>query len=51
VARYTFAVEVFADGGAMDAEVGSELVDRGAVLVGRDEVVDLGGGEASLWRV
>ena len=39
------------DRGAMDAELDGELADGGAGLVGRNEVVDVGGGEASLGRV
>jgi hypothetical protein len=44
-------VEVRGDGGAVDAVLKGELGDRraGSVLV--DEVVDVGGGEASLSRV
>jgi hypothetical protein len=51
VARDLVAVEVGGDGGAVDAVVGWELAEGGAGLVGRDEVVDCGGGEASLGRV
>ena len=45
------AVEVGGDGGAMDAVQGGELADGGAGSVGGDEVVDVGGGEASLGGV
>jgi hypothetical protein len=45
------AVEVGGHGGAVDVELRGELADGGADLVGRDEVVDVGGGEASLRRV
>ena len=51
VARDTLAVEVGGDGGAMDAELGGELVDGGACSVGIKKVVEVGGGEASLGRV
>jgi hypothetical protein len=51
MARDTVSVEVFGDGGAVDAVVGSQLADRGACLIGSDQVVDVGGGEASLGRV
>ena len=44
-------VEVGGDGGAVDAVADGELVDGGAGLVGGDEVVDVGGGEASLGGV
>ena len=44
----TVAVEVAGDGGSMDAELDGEVADGGAALVGLDEVVDVGGGEASL---
>ena len=45
------AVEVAGDCGAVDAEVCSELADGGAVSVGRNEFVDVVGGEASLGGV
>ena len=48
VARDTVAVEVAGDGGSVDAEVDGELADGGAGLLGLNEVVDVGGGEASL---
>jgi hypothetical protein len=51
VARDPVAVEVPCDRGAVDAVVGGQLAAGGAYLVGRDEVVDVGGGEASLGRV
>jgi hypothetical protein len=51
VARDLVAVEVGGDRGPVDAELGSEMPDRGAGSVGRDEVVDIGGGEPSLGRV
>lgn len=51
VAGGAVAVEVGGDGGAVDAEVGSELADRGACLVGHDEFVDVGTGEAPLGGV
>ena len=51
LARDTVAVEVAGDGGSVDAELDGELADGGAGLVGRDEVVDVGGGEASLGTV
>ena len=44
------AVEVGGDCGAMDAEVGGNLADRGAALVSRYEVVD-GGGHAEISRL
>lgn len=47
----TVAVEVAGNGGAVDTELGRELADRGASSIGLDEVVDVGGGEASLGRV
>jgi hypothetical protein len=37
--------------GAVDAELGGELADGGAGLIHRDQIVDVGGGEASLGRV
>jgi len=43
--------EAVGDGGAVDPELGGESADRGAALIGSDEVVDVGGGEASLGRV
>ena len=49
--RDLMAVEVSRDRGAVDAELGSELVDGGACSVGIKEVVELGGGETSLGRV
>ena len=51
MARDTQAVEVGGDGGSMDAEIDGELADGGAGLIRRDQVVDVGGGEASLGRV
>ncbi len=45
--RDLMAVEVSRDRGAVDAEVGSELADRGAGFIGRDQFVDVSGGEAS----
>lgn len=51
VARDAVAVEVAGDRGSMDAELHGELADGGACLVGLNEVVDVGGGEASLGRV
>ena len=51
MARDTAAVQVAGDGGSVDAEVDGELADGRAFLVGLDEVVDVGGGEASLGRV
>ena len=45
------AVEVAGHGGSVDAEVDGELADGGAGPVGLNEVVDVGGGEASLGRV
>jgi hypothetical protein len=51
VARDTVAVEVSRHGGSVDAEVDGELADGGAGLVGRNEVVDVDGGEASQGRV
>ena len=45
------AVEVADDGGAVDVELDGELADGGASLVGLNEVVDVGGGEAALGRV
>ena len=51
VARDTVVVEVGSDGGAVNAQLGSELVDGGASSVGHNEVDDGGGGEASLGRV
>ena len=41
--RDLMAVEVSRDRGAVDAEVGSELVDRGAGFIGRDLFVDVSG--------
>jgi hypothetical protein len=51
MARDPMAVEVGGDRGAVDAEVYSRLADGGASFVGRDQVVDVSGGEASLGRV
>jgi hypothetical protein len=51
VARDTVAVEVACHGGAVDAELDGELVDGGAGPVCLNEVVDVGGGQASLGRV
>jgi hypothetical protein len=45
------AVEVAGHGGAVDVELDGELADGGASLVGLNEVVDVGGGEAALGRV
>ena len=44
-------VEVAGGGGSVDAELGGELAEGGAGLIRRDQVVDVGGGEASLGRV
>ena len=51
VASDTVTVEVAGHGGAVDAELGGELADGGAGLRRRDQVVDVGGGEASLGSV
>ena len=51
VARDTVAVEVAGDGRSVDAELDGELADGGPGPVCVDEVVDVGGGEASLGRV
>jgi hypothetical protein len=51
VARDTLAVEVAGDGGSVDGELDGELTDARAGSVGLDDVVGVGGGEASLGRV
>lgn len=51
VARDTVPVKVAGDGRSVDAELVGELADGGAGLVCLDEVVEIGGGEASLGRV
>ena len=51
VARDAVAVEVAGDGGSVDAELHGELADGGACSVDLKNVVDVGGGEASLGRV
>ena len=50
-ARDAVAVEVACHGGSMDAEVDGELADGGTGLVGLNEGIDIGRGEASLGRV
>ena len=51
VARDTVAVEVVGHGGSVDAELDGKSADGGTGLIGRKEVIDVGGGEASLGRV
>jgi len=45
------AVEMVHDGGAMNVELAGEHVDRAAVLVAGDEVIDVSVGEPPLDRV
>ena len=45
------AVQVGSNGRAMDAETSRQLADARTRSVGVNEVVDVGGGEASLGRV
>jgi hypothetical protein len=51
VASDTVAVDVAGQGGAVDAQLDGELADGRAGLIRRDQVVDVGAGEASLERV
>ena len=51
VARDTVAVKVAGHGGSVDAELDAEFLDGDAGPAGINEVVDVGGGEASLGRV
>ena len=50
VAPGVVAVAVGGNGGAVDVVAGGEFLDRCAGLIGGDEIVDVGRGEASRRR-